>query len=76
MTIILFCKIVYILSCIGMLWPAIDWHKEMGYMSLETIIWSIFCTFIPVVNSVLFVLYFVDTVPIDKVFTYKLWERK
>lgn len=76
MTLILFCKIIYVLSCIGMIWPTVVWHKEVGYVSLETIVWSTFLVFLPFVNTVLFVLYFVEEVPFEKVFTYKIWEKK
>lgn len=45
-------------------------------MSLETILWGIFCMFVPFVNTALFWLYFWEKFSFEKIFTYKIWEKK
>jgi len=76
MTIILFLKIIYICSCICMIYPNIEFYKDQGYATIENAIWTILLTFLPVVNTCISILHLVDKINLERFLEFKLWESK
>ena len=76
MTIILFLKLIYVWSCIGMLHPSIEFYKKQGFATVENALWTIFLIFTPIVNTVLILFYLIDKIEVDNLLEFKIWESK
>lgn len=76
MTFILFWKLVYFISLIGMIYPNIKYHKQLGYLSIEGVFYTLLTVFIPILNTILFFLFLINTIKISKILEYKIWGKE
>lgn len=76
MTLILFCKIVYALSAILLLYPAYQTVLEQGYVRIGGLFITALALFTPLLNSFLLLCYIYEMRLFSKVLDYKIWEKK
>lgn len=76
MTSILFCKIIYVLSAILLLYPAYQTIIEQGYIRIGGLFLTSIALLTPVLNSFLLLCYVYEMRLLSKILDYKIWEKK